>query len=94
MGVNEYGCADAMNILYTICRFPTGKHREDCLNVLLRMQDDETGLFIEKRNDNFAGYCHPPLHTTAHCMAVLDLFDAESLYKPKALKKYFTKTFI
>ena len=91
MGVNEYGCADALNILYTICRFPTGKKREDCMNVLLNMQDKDSGLFIEQKGENFGGYVHHPVHTTAHCMAALDLFDAAPLYKPTALNQYFTK---
>ena len=29
LGANEYGCADAANILYTIGRFPTGEKREN-----------------------------------------------------------------
>lgn len=58
LGINEYGCADAMNILYSIGKFPTGKKRQQCLDALLSLQNPETGLFVEET--------HPPftqLHT-------------------------------
>ena len=61
------------------------------MNVLLNMQDKDSGLFIEQKGENFGGYVHHPVHTTAHCMAALDLFDAAPLYKPTALNQYFTK---
>ena len=82
MGINEYGCADAMNILYMLGEFPTGNHREQCLNALLSLQDKETGLFIEET--------HHKIHTTAHCTAAIELFDAVPLYPQTELKKYFT----
>ena len=59
LGNNEYGCADAANILYTIGQFPTGKKREESLNALLDLQDPATGLFSEPT--------HHTIHTTAHC---------------------------
>lgn len=83
MGVNEYGCADAMNILYTINEFPTGKEREDALNTLLGLQNAETGLFEE--------HTHHFIHTTAHCTAAIELFDEVPKYPQTALKPYFTK---
>ena len=82
MGINEYGCADAMNILYTINKFPVGEEREACLNALASLQNKETGLFTEET--------HHPIHTTAHCVASIELFDAHPTYRPKALDKYFT----
>jgi len=82
LGNNEYGCADAMNILYTIGRFPTGKAREDALNALLDLQDAKTGLFTEST--------HHPIHTTAHCIAAIELFDARPRYPLHDLKKYQT----
>ena len=83
MGINEYGCADAMNILYMLGDFPTGQHREECLNALLSLQDKETGLFKEETHHN--------IHTTAHCTAAIELFDAVPLYPQTFLSKYFTK---
>lgn len=82
MGNNEYGCADAANILYTLGEFPTGKKREDALNALLDLQNPETGLFTEKT--------HHPIHTTAHCTAAIELFDARPRYPLTALKQYHT----
>ena len=83
MGVNEYGCADAMNILYTINAFPRGEERDQCLSALLRLQEKDTGLFREET--------HHVIHTTAHCVAAIELFDAEPLYPQSYLSKYFTK---
>jgi hypothetical protein len=82
--VNEYGVADAANILYTIGRFPSDTEERDAfVKVLQSMQDPETGLFHEPT--------HPYLHTTAHCSAALELFEAQPLYKCTALEKYTTK---
>jgi len=83
LGKNEYGCADAMNILYTLSEFPTGKEREEALEALLSLQHEDTGLF-EERTHHF-------IHTTAHCTAALDLFDAKPRYPQKTMLKYFTK---
>ena len=84
LGKNEYGCADAANILYTIndfyCDEDTRKAR---IRELQTMQDPETGMFNE--------VSHDPIHTTAHCLAALQLFDAKPLYKVKGLHKYFDK---
>lgn len=83
MGLNEYGCADAANILYTINEFPRDlKVRENHIKVLQSMQDNKTGLFREDT--------HHYIHTTAHCTAALELFDALPLYKFTALAKYKT----
>ena len=83
MGINEYGCADAMNVLYTINKFPTGEEREACCKALQSLQHEDTGLFEE--------HTHHFIHTTAHCVAALDLFDASPLYPQKTMLKYFTK---
>ena len=83
MGINEYGCADAMNILYSINQFPTGKEREDCLDALLSLQSEETGLFEE--------HTHHFIHTTAHCIASIELFDAKPRYPQKTMLPLFTK---
>lgn len=79
MGLNEYGCADAANILYTLCEFPaTASERTAWINVLQGLQNEKTGLFCEPT--------HFPLHTTAHCIAALELFEAKPLYRLKTLE--------
>ena len=84
LGKNEYGCADAANILYSIGRFPSEPtERAEWVRNLQQMQDKETGLFNEKT--------HHPIHTTAHCSAALELFDAKPLYKTTALGEFTTK---
>lgn len=84
MGINEYGCADAANILYTIGDFPKeAKVREAFVRTLQSMQDKESGLFEEGT--------HHTIHTTAHCTAALELFDARPLYPFTALMKYKNK---
>lgn len=81
MGVNEYGCADAANILYTLGHFERDPHRRaEWVRVLQGMQSPETGLFHEET--------HHTIHTTAHCLAALELFDALPLYPLTALKPY------
>ena len=83
LGANEYGCADAANLLYTCCAFPTGDAREQLKQSLLSMQNPETGLFTEAT--------HHTIHTTAHCIAALELFDTKPLYQMKALANRKTK---
>lgn len=81
LGVNEYGCADATNILYTIGRFEScPEKRKHWVQALQQMQNPETGLFTEAT--------HHPIHTTAHCIAALELFDARPLYPLAALMPY------
>ena len=84
LGRNEYGCADAANILYTIGRFPRDPaERAAFVRNLQEMQDPVTGQYYEKT--------HHTIHTTAHCTAALELFDAAPLYKCSGLEKYTTK---
>lgn len=88
---NPYGCADAANILYTIGRFPKCKtEREASVRVLRSMQYTESGLFCEKPSDP-SKFVHDPIHTTAHCMAALELFDKMPLLPAKELEKYLSK---
>ena len=48
MGINEYGCADAANILYTIGYFPSDPEERKCwVETLQNMQDPKTGRFTE-----------------------------------------------
>ena len=84
MGVNEYGCADAANILYTIGDFPRDPgERQAFVNVLQGMQNPQTGLFEEAT--------HHTIHTTAHCIAALELFDVMPLYRLAAYDEYQTR---
>ncbi len=83
-GRNEYGCADAANILYTIGRFPRDHaERQSWILILQSMQDSGTGMYREPT--------HHTIHTTAHCTAALELFDAPPLYKCTALEEILTK---
>lgn len=71
LGSSEYGCADAANILYTIGKFPRDLDvRAACVAELQRFQKED-GRFEEPT--------HHTLHTTAHCVAALELFDASPL---------------
>jgi hypothetical protein len=73
LGLNPYGCADAANLLYTINHFPQDPaERAGWVAVLRGMQDPAGGLYTEAT--------HTPLHTTAHCIASLELFDALPAY--------------
>ncbi len=84
MGINEYGCADAANILYTIGAFPRDmEERKEWIRVLQSLQDPDTGLYTEAT--------HYQLHTTAHCAGALELFDAAPKYRLAALDPYRTK---
>lgn len=84
MGVNEYGCADAANILYTIGKFPgDAAEREGSIRVLQSMQDPVSGMYYEGT--------HHTIHTTAHCIAALELFDAKPLHPLAGLEQYLDK---
>ena len=81
LGINEYGCADAANILYTIGEFPSKpENRQKWIAAIQSMQNSETGLFTEAT--------HHPIHTTAHCIAALELFDTKPEYSLKGFDCY------
>ena len=81
MGLNAYGCADAANILYTLNRFPQDpQERAEWISALQSKQDPETGIFLEPTHHDF--------HTTAHCVAALELFDARPLYPLTTMAAY------
>lgn len=81
MGANEYGCADAANILYMLGELPRDiDARNAHIRLLQQFQHPETGLFWEGS--------HHTLHCTAHCIAALELFDAGPLYPMTGLEKY------
>lgn len=76
LAIDPYGCADAANLLYTLGRLPREPVARNAVVERLRsLQDAHTGLFAEAT--------HHPLHTTAHCLAALELFDAQALHRPR-----------
>lgn len=78
LGANPYGCADAANLLYTIGDLPSdGGERAAWVASLRSFQDPESGLFRERT--------HHELHTTAHCLGALELFDARPTHPLAAL---------
>jgi len=78
---NPYGCADAANILYTIGRFPRdADERASWVGALRDLQNPMDGLWHEAT--------HHPIHTTAHCLGALELFDAGPIRPPVALNDY------
>ena len=82
--INEYGVADAANILYTINDFQQAQaDRDHWIKILQDMQNPETGMYEEPT--------HHTIHTTAHCLAALELFDAKALHKCTYLNDYLTK---
>ena len=83
MGINEYGCADALNIMYTIGKMPIESERAEYTKTLQNLQHPESGLFIEET--------HTPIHTTAHCIAALELLDAKPVYPLTELHQYLEK---
>ncbi|WP_342358829.1 hypothetical protein [Terrarubrum flagellatum] len=81
LGINPYGCADAANILYMIGRFPgDSATRERWVAALRSLQNPQSGLFEEPT--------HHTIHTTAHCVAALELFDAPAAYPLTGLHAY------
>jgi hypothetical protein len=77
-GVDPYGCADAANLLYTLGELPRNpEERFAAIEVLREFQEADGGLFREQT--------HHPLHTTAHCLAALELFDAAPRHPLTAL---------
>ena len=78
LGPNPYGCADAANLLYTIGELPeASREREAWIDALRAWQDPASGAFHESTHD--------PVHTTAHCLGALELFDARPLHPLAAL---------
>ena len=66
---DAYGCADAANILYMLGALPEdASERASWIRSLQSFQDPDTGIFADQSHSKF--------HTTAHCTAALELFDA------------------
>jgi hypothetical protein len=78
LGPNPYGCADAANLLYSLGRFPRDDaERRGFVETLRGFQDPASGLFREAS--------HHEIHTSAHCLAALELFDAGPRHRLAAL---------
>lgn len=84
MGSTPYGCANAVNILYTIGALPESPaERADFIRVLQEFQDKESGLFHNPGNFE--------THTTAFVAGALNLLDAKPLYQAEGFRKYAGK---
>jgi hypothetical protein len=80
LGPNAYGCADAVNLMYTLGCLPReAAARAALVSGLERLQDPATGLFREAT--------HHEIHTTAHCVAALELLDARPDHPLAALAR-------
>lgn len=80
---DEYGCADAANILYTLNSFPQDTEtRQAFIRTLQSFQNPVNGMFHEPT--------HVKMHSTAHCTAALELFDAHPLHKFTELEPFMT----
>jgi hypothetical protein len=76
--VDPYGCSDAANVLYTIGSFPRDlAERAGFVAAMHALQEPGSGLYRENT--------HHPIHTTAHCLAALELFDAGPAHPLTAL---------
>jgi hypothetical protein len=73
LGINEYGCSDAINILYMLDKLPKSYDiRKKYIETIQSLQNPETGFFNENTHD--------PFHTTAYCITTLKLLDAYPIY--------------
>jgi hypothetical protein len=88
---DAYGCADAANILYTLGTLPAaGEQRSAMVESIRSFQNAESGVFYDPT--------HSDHHTTAHCVAALELFDeapahplrflSEVAQKPGSLEQF------
>ncbi len=84
LGATPYGCANAVNILYTIGALPVDvQERQGFVKVLQEFQNAETGLFTNPGNFE--------THTTAFVSGALNLLDAVPLYQATGFEVYSTK---
>lgn len=84
LGASPYGCANAVNILYTINELPENyTERQEFVNALQKFQNNDNGLF--ENSGNFE------THTTAFVSGALNLLDARPLYKATGFESYTTK---
>jgi len=75
--INPYGCADAANLLYTLRAFPPPEEWPEWIGALRALQEPQSGVFREATHD--------PIHTTAHVLGALELFEARPVHALTAL---------
>ncbi len=81
IGLNPYACADAVNILYMLNRFPKKESvRSAFIRTLQGLQEAESGLFTAST--------HHVIHTTAYCVDALYLLGASAKYPFKELEEF------
>ena len=77
---DPYGCADALNLFYTVNEQPEEWQRKVLVSRIRSFQDPVTGLFSEDT--------HHPYHCTAHCMAALALVGKKADHPVYEMEKY------
>jgi len=81
LGCTPYGCANAVNILYTIGALPAeNEARQAFVRVLQGFQDGESGLFVNPGNYE--------THTTAFLSGALYLLCARPLHPARGFAQY------
>jgi len=66
---DAYGTADAVNIMYTLGRLPEDAvAHQKLVDGIRSFQEADSGIFLDPT--------HSDIHTTAHCVAALELLDA------------------
>lgn len=73
LGINAYGCSDAVKILYMLNKLPKScDERDKYISAIQSLQNPETGMFEESTHD--------PFHTTAYCITVLAILGSYPKY--------------
>lgn len=81
LGATPYGCANAVNILYTIGALPADQtQRQAFAEVLQAFQDPDSGLFVSPGSYE--------THTTAFVSGALVLLGAKPLYPAEGFRRY------
>lgn len=81
LGSTPYGCANAVNILYTIGALPEDlKQKQDLVEVLQAFQQPDNGLFVNPGNYE--------THTTAFVSGALALLGTKPLYQAEGFRQY------
>ena len=92
LGASPYGCANAVNILYTIDRLCCTpglsaeqqlQQRLEMIRVLQGFQEESSGLFRNPGNYE--------THTTAFVSGALNLLDARPLYRVRDFEQYLSR---
>ncbi len=81
---DAYGCADAANILYTLAEFPRGESERAAFI-------DQMNAFQSAATGEFSDGMHSTMHTTAHVLGALELFEAGPLHELTFLKPFHSR---